>query len=120
MIYLRRLLESRPYFNRIPDDSLIVSENGSGGTHMSATRSDNGSYALIYFPDAVSSATLDLSKLNGPTLKAWWYDTHTGLAQLIGELPNHGAQTFTVPLEWHGWVLVLDETAAGFAAPGVK
>lgn len=120
MIYLRRLLESRPYFNRISDDSLIVSENGAGGKHMSATRSDDGSYALIYFPDAVPSATIDLSKLNGPTLNAWWYDTHTGLAQRIGELPNQGTHTFTVPLEWHGWVLVLDEAAAGFAAPGVK
>jgi hypothetical protein len=120
MIYLRRLMESRPYFSRVPDDSLIVSENGAGGLHMCATRNEDGRYAMIYFPDAVQTAVIDLSKISGPTVKAWWYDTHTGLAELIGELPKQGSRSFTTPLEWHGWVLVLDDATAGFAAPGVR
>ena len=118
MVYLRRLMESRPYFNRVPDDSLIVSPNGAGGLHMCATCSEDGRYAMAYFPDAVQTASIDLRKISGSSVKAWWYDTHTGLAQLIGELPNHGTRTFNAPLEWHSWVLVLDDASAGFAAPG--
>jgi hypothetical protein len=119
MVHLRQLMESRPYFSRIPDDSLIRSENGAGGEHLTATRDRDGRYAMVYFPDAVRSATIDLSQISGP-LKAWWYDTHTGLSQQIGEFPNAGEQRFTTPLEWHDWVLVLDDRSAGFAAPGLR
>jgi hypothetical protein len=50
MYFLRSLLESRPYFSRIPDQSLIVGDAGKGGLHLQATRDSAGSYALIYFP----------------------------------------------------------------------
>src|SRR5207344_336480 len=50
MYFLRSLLESRPYFSRIPDQSLIVGDAGKGGLHLQATRNSNGTYALIYFP----------------------------------------------------------------------
>lgn len=120
MVYLRRLMESRPYFSRIPDDSLIVSENGTGAQHLCATRDRDGKYAMVYFPDAVQRATIDLSKIGGSNIKAWWYDTHTGLAQLIGEMSNQERRTFTTPLEWHDWVLILDDASAAFVAPGLK
>lgn len=120
MVHLRQLMESRPYFSRVPDDSLIISENGEGRLHQCATRNDDGRYAMVYFPDAVQTATIDLSKISGPAVKAWWYDTHTGLTELIGELPNQGSRSFSTPLEWHSWVLVLDDASAGFAAPGLR
>lgn len=120
MIYLRRLMESRPYFSRIPDDSLIVSENGTGAHHLCATRDSAGRYAFVYFPDAVPRATIDLGKVSGPRVTAWFYDPHTGLAQPAGEFENKTARDFTTPLEWHDWVLVLDDATANFAAPGMK
>ncbi|MBX2997664.1 MAG: glycoside hydrolase family 140 protein [Caldilineaceae bacterium] len=117
MVHLRRLMESRPYFSRIPDDSLIVSANGASGEHLSATRDRDGRYAFVYFPDAVREAVIDLSKISG-RVKAWWYDTHTGISQEIGDFPNSGEERFTTPLEWHDWVLVLDDASAGFGKPG--
>ncbi len=118
MIYLRRLMESRPYFERIPDDSVIVSENGEGRHHLCATRSELGSYAMVYFPDAVRSATIDLGKVRGSAVRAWFYDPHTGLAQEAGLFNDKRPSEFVTPLEWHDWVLVLDDATAGFAAPG--
>jgi hypothetical protein len=119
MIYLRRLIESRPYFNRVPDDSLIVSPNGSGREHQCATRGDDGRYAMVYFPDAVRTATVDLGKVSGAGVVAWWYDPHTGLAHTAGQFEQKGAREFTTPLEWHDWVLVVDDAAAGFNPPGL-
>jgi len=120
MVHLRRLMESRPYFSRVPDDSLIVSENGDGACHLSATRDADGRYAMVYFPDAVRTATIDLGKVSGREARAWAYDPHTGLAQRIGEYSDKAPRSFTMPLEWHDWVLVLDDAAAGFPAPGLR
>jgi hypothetical protein len=120
MVHLRRLLESRPFFTRAPDDSLIVSPNGSGAAHLCATRAEDGRYALVYFPDAVRSATVDLGKVTGTEVRAWFYDPHTGRSQVVGEYADKGPREFTTPLEWHDWVLVLDDAAAGFPAPGAR
>ncbi len=120
LVHLRRLMESRPYFSRVPDDSLIASGNGAGGQHLCATRDNDGAHAMIYFPDAVRTATVDLAKVSGRTVRAWWYDPHTGLAEPAGEFGAKGLQPFTTPLEWHDWVLVLDDAAARLPVPGRK
>ncbi len=116
MIHLRQLMESRPFFGRIPKQALIVEGQGRGGHHLRATGDVDGSYAFVFFPDAVNTATIDLHQLDGP-VHAWWYDTHTGEAYEAGEYPNTGIVTFTTPLVWHAWVLVLD-TSAHDSNPG--
>jgi hypothetical protein len=37
----------------------------------------------------------------------------------VGELARTGTHTFTPPLVWHDWVLVLDEAVQQFEPPGV-
>ncbi len=105
---------------RIPDDSLIVSANGEGREHLCATRGADGRYAMVYFPSAVRAATIDLSKVSGAQMRAWFYDPHTGLAQDAGLFTEKAPREFVMPLEWHDWVLVLDDASAGYGAPGVK
>ncbi|KAJ3051049.1 hypothetical protein HK102_012144, partial [Quaeritorhiza haematococci] len=52
----RRLIESRPTANRIPDDSVIVTARvatsvpGAGRYRFVATRDRDGSYAMVYAP----------------------------------------------------------------------
>jgi hypothetical protein len=116
--HLRRLMESRPFFDRIPDQELIVAGQGEGRAHLRATRDAEGRYAMIFFPDAGGSAAIDLHSLGGD-VRAWWYDTHTGQAYAAGEFARAGTHTFTPPLVWHDWVLVLDEAARQFDPPGV-
>jgi hypothetical protein len=45
MQYLRALIESRPFLERIPDQSLIA-ENYEGANHLRATRGND--YAFVY------------------------------------------------------------------------
>jgi hypothetical protein len=49
---------------------------------------------------------------------AWWYDPHTGEAHPAGAFAAAESREFTTPVEWHDWVLALDDAAAGFGAPG--
>ncbi len=69
MRHLRALIESRPMLARVPDQSLLISPEGSGGDHTRATRADNGSYAFVYSPSG-GPVTLDLATLSGTMLKA--------------------------------------------------
>jgi hypothetical protein len=117
MQHARALIESRPFLTRIPDQALIVSDQGKGPYHIRATRDQSGSYAFIYFP-TLRSATINLEILSGSTLVVHWYDPRTGNAHRIGEIERSGAKEFTPPAPWPDWVLVLDDASMGFGAPG--
>lgn len=117
MRHARNLLLSRPYLERIPDQSLIVSEVGIGTRHVQATRDALGRYAMIYLP-AGDSVEVDSSNLRGERLCAYWYDPRTGVAKAIGVLDRQPRMSFTAPQGGPDWVLVLDDEACGFLAPG--
>jgi len=119
MQFLQLLIESRPYFRRVPDQSLIVTDAGSGGLHIQAARDREGSYAFIYFPMMDQSATIDLSKLKAKKLRAWWYDPRAGFAMPLPEPEAGKAVEFRTPPYGPDWVLVVDDAEAGYLTPGL-
>ena len=125
MQFARRLLESRPFLTRIPDDSVIVTARvptavpGAGLKRMVATRDSQGSYALVYVP-AGRPFRVRMNKLSGSRISAWWFNPRTGEATRIGEFLNSGEREFNPPDpgEMLDWVLVLDDAGRGFPPPG--
>jgi hypothetical protein len=121
----RRLMESRPFLDRIPDPELIVtgpvpsSVPGAGRYRYVATRDAAGTYAMVYAP-AGRPFTVRGDGLDATRLRAWWFDPRRGEAHLIGEFPTSPELTFNPPEpgEATDWVLVLDDAAAGYAPPG--
>jgi hypothetical protein len=116
MQYVRALLESRPYLSRVPDQSLV--ENAlEGADHIVATRGDG--YALVYSPQG-RKFTVKPDGIGAKELKAWWYNPRTGTAADAGTFPGAGSKEFSCPAEGFGadWVLVLDDAARKFSAPG--
>jgi hypothetical protein len=125
MQYGRRLMESRPYLSRVPDDAVIApsevatSVPGAGTRRFVATRDVEGTYAMVYAPvGRAFSVRMDVIK--GGAVKAWWFDPRTGKAAAIGEFPNRGTREFTPPGEGEevDWVLVLDDARKGYPPPG--
>jgi hypothetical protein len=117
LIHLKNLMLSRPYLTRVPDQGMLLSNPGSGAGHVRATRDLAGTYAFVYLPLAGQTVLVDMSRMGGPT-RAWWYDPRNGRAYLIGDFDNQGPLEFTAPLGGPDWVLVLDEVARGYSAPG--
>jgi hypothetical protein len=121
----RRLMESRPFLSRIPDNELIVPAKvetavpGAGRYRFVATRDAEGTYAMIYVPVG-RSLSVRTRLLKRESLRAWWYDPRTGDARLIGEFPNSGERTFVPPTPGENldWILVLDDAARNYPAPG--
>jgi len=126
MQFARRLLESRPFLTRVPDDSIIVTERvptavpGAGRYRFVATRDTAGTYAMVYVPVG-RKFNVRMNKVAGPKVKAWWFNPRDGQAAVIGEFPNSGEREFTPPDygEMLDWVLVLDEVAKNYPPPGI-
>jgi hypothetical protein len=70
--HLKRLMLSRPYLERIPDQEPLVSPRTADLSRIQVTRdrtSDGGStYVMAYFPHRVT-ATFDLSIFGGRDLR---------------------------------------------------
>ena len=117
--YLRKLMLSRPFVTRIPDQSLIGGQNPPGPTHLRATRDAEGTYAFIYSPDG-QPFLVNYTKLTGKQLRITWFDPRRGLAQAAGETPGNSMKEFTPPTrgQWQDWVLVLDDVAKKYPLPG--
>jgi hypothetical protein len=105
MGHLKKLMLSRPYFDRVPDQSLIVGGGGWHAEHRQATRGNT--YALIYTP-LPAGVRVALGRIAGKEVKASWFDPRTGVSTEAGVHPNSGERTFVPPATGMDWVLVLD------------
>ncbi|MFN3650637.1 MAG: glycoside hydrolase family 140 protein [Armatimonadota bacterium] len=127
MQYGRWLIESRPFLTRVPDDSIVVTDAvptsvpGAGTRRYVATRDEAGTYAMVYAPIG-RPFSVQMDKIHGNKVKAWWFNPRTGRATAIGELPNTGTHRFTPPDagEQIDWVLVLDDASKRYPAPGSR
>lgn len=107
MKYLRQLIESRPFLRIRPDPELLVSNYG-GANHMQAARGDD--YAYIYSPCGLSFR-VNMGRISGEKVKAYWYDPRNGETHYIDEYLNTGTATFVPPSSGRNndWVLLLDD-----------
>ena len=115
MIFLKKLMLSKSYFDRIPDQSIISGENGQQYNYIAATRGKN--YAFLYDYTGRPFA-VNMGKINGKKVKASWYSPRDGSQKMIGEFENQGVQPFTPPggqKNGNDWVLILESTPAAVA-----
>ena len=119
MHHVRRLFEALPFTKLVPDQSLILNGQSSGGAKIRAARSSDGSFALIYTPRG-ESFTLNKHVIKGERLREYWFDPRYGVAYFNKEQDTWGIQTYTPPTNGRGndWVLVLTNVAAEIKLPG--
>jgi hypothetical protein len=119
MANLKRLMLSRPYLNRVPDQSLIVGSQMSGTDRLQATRGGDNSYAFIYTSSG-KPVTVNLNKLSGSAIDVRWFNPRNPKKTIfVGTIAKSGNRTFTPPSSGAGndWVLVLDDSAKRYGKP---
>ncbi len=125
VINLKKLMLSRPYFDRVPTPEFIIQDEvhssvpGAGRYRFVATIDSKGSYAMVYAPISRSFS------VNGGMLKAkeligWWYSPRSGKSLKIGKIENGDRLRFTPPYDGEAldWVLVLDAADKHYPKPG--
>lgn len=119
MLHLRRLMESRPILSAAPDSQVVDGDAGTGASIIRVRRAPG--YLMAYFSNG-RPASLRMGAIGGRKVRAWWFDPRTGAARRIAEFTNQGTHAFTPPGEpgrGNDWVLVLDDVAKKYLAPGV-
>jgi hypothetical protein len=126
MMYGRMLMQSRPFLTRIPDPSIIVTGEvptampGEGRYRFVATRDEAGTYAMVYAPVG-REFSVRMDAIKGDKVTAWWFNPRTGKSTKIATFVNaRGEHSFMPPDpgEMLDWVLVLDDAACKYPAPG--
>ncbi len=119
--YLRKLIESRPSLNRVPDDGIIES-NGEKGQHGTAFRLADSTALMVYSPSGTEYA-INTDGLKNEALVIWLYEPVKGKAIKLtslksnpgffrGNLPDKGKE--------NDWVIVVDVQSASYPEPGKK
>jgi len=117
MQYLKALMLSRPFFERVYDPSLII-DNGEKYDNVIATRGESYAFIYTYTGREFEAA---LGKISGEKINAYWYNPHNGKSQFLGNFENKGTRSFDPPggkAEGNDWVLILDDSSKEFPVPG--
>ncbi|NYF87991.1 hypothetical protein HDF08_000058 [Edaphobacter lichenicola] len=119
MSYLRQLMLSRPFFGRVEAPEMLPAGSSDDPSRQAiATRSEDRSYAFIFFPQARQRIEIDFAAVRGPR-RAWWFDPQAGMAEKTA-LPNTKTLILmTAPNGVADAVLVVDCVDRNFPSPGL-
>ena len=108
MKYLKQLILSKSYFDRVPEQSMIV-DNGERYDRLIATRGKD--YAMFYVYNG-REFNVEIGKLKFYPKKAGWFNPRNGEINWISEYRNSTIKTFDPPGEkgnGNDWVLILEK-----------
>ncbi len=114
MRYVRRLIESHPMLDRIPDQSIIVEGNNTPAERIQAARGKD--YIVVYTAQGKPFTVL-ADKISGNKLNACWFNPRNGKTEGRRLVDNHQSNIFTPPTTGYGqdWVLVLDDARVSYS-----
>ncbi len=118
MVHLKALMLSRPFFERVADQSLLAGDEGEKYDRVLVLRGTSHLFAYAY---TGRDFTLQLGALTGSKLSAAWFNPRTGEVTAADSVANSGTRTFNPPgnpAPGNDWVLVLDDAAQSFPQPG--
>lgn len=117
MQYVKNLILSRPYFERVNGQTLVAGDEGEKYDRILVSK---GKSYLMAYTYTGRDFTIQMGHISGKKVNAWWYNPRTGEATNVGEYKNEGKVTFNPPgIKENGndWVLVLDDISSNFDAP---
>lgn len=91
MQHLKQLMLTFPFFERVPDQSILVGDPGYRYDRLIATRGND--YLLVYNYSG-RPMKVDVSKIVGQKKKCWWFNPKNGQFDFIGEVDGFASHTF--------------------------
>lgn len=123
MGFVRRLFESRPFTELVPDQSIILDGPSTGGAKIRAAIARDGSFAFVYSPRG-ETFTVDKGRIRTlrDRVKEIWYDPRYGVSHHIHTGNTAAYQSYTPPTSGWGndWILILEDAEANYPLPGPK
>ncbi|MCF0063403.1 glycoside hydrolase family 140 protein [Dyadobacter chenwenxiniae] len=116
MKFVRKLMESRPITERVPDQTVIIENDLASYERIQATR---GADYIFVYTSTGRSFSVNPGKISGSQLNAFWYDPKNGKTKEIGKMDSKAVKQFTPPTSGYGhdWILVLDDASKNYKMP---
>jgi hypothetical protein len=108
MQYLKNLMLSKSYFDRIPAQNIVYNDTCIRYEYLLATQGKN--YAMIYTYTG-KPFSVDLAKVKFRPLKTSWFNPADGTTIIVENVTGKGVVTFNPPAKAKGgtdWVLMLE------------
>ena len=105
--YLKKLILSKPYFERIPANYLIANQ-GERYNYIAATKGTNYAFFYTYTGRIIN---VFMEKLSSKNTKYSWFNPRNGVITKKGMISSKGMKSFDPPgIEQAGndWVLILE------------
>ncbi len=120
MGYMRKLFESRPFLEMVPDQSLLANVYGQDKNVIRAARGADRSFVIVYTSYG-APVHLRMEKMTAAMLNGYWYNPREGNSIPIEAFANpHKTKVFVPPSGGTrtDWVLVLDDPDKNYPDPG--
>ena len=108
LIFLKNLIMSRPYFERVPAQDIVAGEQGEKYDYIAATRGKD--YAFIYTWNG-REFNINCGNLKWNECRASWYNPRNGELTISETFKCDGIKAFDPPgekINGNDWVLILD------------
>jgi hypothetical protein len=118
-ILKRIFMARREWWLLVPDQSVFASGGQTEGDvlHLAARHQD-GKWAMVYLAEK-ASFSVNMDKVAGAQVNAFWVNPQTGDAVAAGTFPNSGQRSFSTPDGWEDALLTL-EAREGVASTRVQ
>lgn len=101
-------MERKEWWHLVPDQDVFASGGETTGQVLNlAARHRGGRWAMVYCATQ-ASFTVNMSKLAGAEVEAFWVDPRTAEAVPIGRFANTGVESFATPDNWEDALLILE------------
>jgi len=107
-ILKRVFMARREWWLLVPDQSVFASGGRTAGDVLClAARHQDGKWVMIYLAEG-ASFSVNMGKVAGAGVTAFWIDPRTGDAVPAGTFANSGQRSFSTPDGWEDALLVLE------------
>lgn len=120
MGYMRKLFESRPFLEMVPDQGVLAQVYGQDDHSIRAARGADRSFVIVYTPYG-DPVHLKMKGLKAEKVKGYWYNPREGVSIPIEVFQKKkDVEVFVPPSSGvrTDWVLVLDDAAKNYPDPG--
>jgi len=114
------LLESRPFFTRVPAQALLPQGLPPGPAYVAVTSDQEAHGKATYIPAYLpkpAETVLNTSIIAGKNLRVSWFDPRQGQAHKADLVQNAAEFHPAQPPDQGDWVLVIDAASSEYPPP---
>lgn len=121
MKVLKYLMLSRPFYETVPDSTIVLNQSTEEQEYKAALRSRDSMFLMVYSPVG-GDINVSLEIFENKKVDLWWYDPRTGAAFFDRKIKAGKNVLLESPSSGRGndWILIIDDASKKMSKPGLQ